>query len=68
MKSLSPDFVFAIGLLIAAVVMLVIGQRTQNLYFVIAACVFTVATYVVHPPVWALKLAKDWVDKRNLPK
>jgi hypothetical protein len=68
MKSLEPDFVFAVALVVAALTMLVIGQRTQNIYFVIAACVFTLATYVKHPPFWVHKLAKAWVGKDNQQK
>jgi ABC-type uncharacterized transport system permease subunit len=68
MKSLSPNLTFALAFVVAALVMLVIGQRTQNLYFVVAACVFTLATYVMHPPFWVLKLAKAWTGKRDLSK
>lgn len=37
-----------------------VGERNNNLYFLVAAAVLTVATYVTYPPLWMLELAKLW--------
>ncbi len=62
---IQPALAFALTFAVLAIVTLVIGQRGQNPYFLIAALAFTIATYVTYPPSWALELAKMLPGKRN---
>jgi predicted MFS family arabinose efflux permease len=60
-----PPLVFALTFAVLAIVTLVMGQRGQNPFFLVAALAFTIATYVTYPPLWATELAKMLPGKRN---
>jgi hypothetical protein len=62
---IQPALAFALTFVVLAIVTLVIGQRGQNPYFLIAALAFTVATYVTYPPSWALEIAKMLPGRRD---
>ncbi len=70
MKSISiePHLVLALTFAALAIITLIIGQRGQNPYFLIAAVAFTIATYVTYPPAWALELVKMLPGRRNTRK
>jgi hypothetical protein len=62
---IQPALAFALTFAGLAILTLVIGQRGQNPYFLIAALAFTVATYVTYPPSWAVSLAKMLPGRRD---
>jgi len=57
-KSITPQLVIAFLLAVAAVIVVVIGQRTHNPYFTFAAAALALATYVTYPPPWIIQLRK----------
>ncbi len=65
MKAIGTDLALALAFAALAVVTILIGQKGENPYFIIAAAAFAVATYVMYPPRWALELVKLLPGKRN---
>ncbi len=65
---IQPALIAALTFAVLAIVTLIIGQRGQNPYFLVAAVAFTLATYVTYPPTWAMELAKMLPGKRNTRK
>jgi len=62
---IQPVLVAALSFAALAILLLLIGHRMQNPYFLIAALSFTIATYVTYPPSWAVELVKLLPGKRN---
>ncbi len=59
MKSIiEPALAVALSFAVLAILFVVIAHYSQNLYFIIAAGAFAVATYVTYPPMWLVQLAK----------
>lgn len=58
----TPNMSLACALVFAAlaIALAFVGERSANLYFLIAAASLTVATYATYPPLWMLELAKLW--------
>ncbi|MCC7452197.1 MAG: hypothetical protein IT324_32655 [Anaerolineae bacterium] len=58
MKLNNPSLAFALIFAASAAALAFVGERNQNVYFLIAAASLTVATYVTYPPLWMMELAK----------
>jgi hypothetical protein len=65
MKAIGSDLALALTFAALAVVAILIGQKGENPYFIIAAAAFAVATYVMYPPSWAVQLVKMLPGRRN---
>jgi hypothetical protein len=57
-KSLRPELVIASCFALAALIAVIAGQNGRNPYFMIAAAVLVVATYVTCPPRWVVELSR----------
>jgi hypothetical protein len=62
---IQPVLIAALSFACFAILLLMIGHRLQNPYFLVAALAFTIATYVTYPPSWAVELVKMLPGKRN---
>ena len=69
MKSIiEPALAVALVFAVLAILFVVIAHYSQNLYFIVAAGAFAVATYVTYPPMWLVALGKVISGKRDDPK
>ncbi len=59
MKSIiEPALAVALAFAVLAILFVVIAHYSQNLYFIVAAGAFAVATYVTYPPMWLVQLGR----------
>ncbi len=69
MKSIiEPALAVALTFAVLAILFVVIAHYSQNLYFIVAAGAFAVATYVTYPPLWLVQLANAISGKHDDPK
>ena len=56
--NIKPELALASLFALIAFVVVMVGQSSHNPYFLVAAAVLVVATYVTYPPTWMVEVSK----------
>ena len=65
LKSLKPELIIASVFAFFALLAVIAGQVYHNPYFIVAAGVLVVATYITHPPYWVAELTRMAMGKKS---
>lgn len=57
-RTVKPELFQALIFVMVALITLLVGHHYRNIYLIFAAGILTVATYLIYPPTWIVKLIK----------